>query len=131
MMEWNNYGRRGILPSMPRSLLYIALTLVIVAAGVADWSYGSSAPWLEPPHPADEPRLASCEEAIVAARHSPYWRNQSVLDRLAVECRPAPGGWRLTASGATQGELCELYVGRDRLIAPRLPCQGVGVLEHD
>ena len=116
---------------MPRSLLYLALTLVIVAAGVADWSRGSTAPLLEPPRSAVEPRVASCEDAIAIARNSPYWRNQSLPNRFVVECRPAPGGSRLRKILTTPHELCELYVGRDRLIMPHLPCQGVGEQEED
>lgn len=116
---------------MPRFLSYTALALVVVAAGVANRPSWSSAPLLEPSHSFEEIKLANCDEAIAAARLSPYWRKQASPDRLAVDCRPAPGGWRLTATAATGGELCELYVGRDRLIMPRLPCQGIGALERD
>lgn len=106
---------------MPRSLLYIALTLVVAVAGVANGRHESLTP-LERPRPVEEPRLANCEEAIAVARRSPYWKNQS----FAVDCRLAPGGWRLTAIAANSDQACELYVGRDRLIVPHLPCQGVG-----
>lgn len=116
---------------MPRSLLYTALTLVVAASGIANQSRGSSAPLLESPRPIQETKLASCDEAILAARRSPYWRKQSLPDRFAIECRPAPGGWRLTASMTASEELCELYVGRDWLIVPRLPCQSVGARELD
>ena len=116
---------------MSRPLLYIALTLVIVAAGVANWRDESSAYLLEPPRSAVEPRVASCEDAIAIARNSPYWRNQSLPNRFVVECRPAPGGSRLRNLLTTPHELCELYVGRDRLIVPHLPCQGVGEQEGD
>lgn len=105
--------------------------LVVAAAGVADWRHESSAPLLELPRPADEPRLASCDEAISAARGSPYWRKQPLPDRFAVDCRPAPGGWRLTAITMMPKERCELYISRDRLIVPHLPCQGVGEREDD
>lgn len=110
---------------MPRSLLYIGLTLVFAAAGVVSGRHESDSPLIAPSPAENENRFANCGEAIVAARRSPYWRNQS----FAVDCRTAPGGWRLTASTAEPNEQCELYVGRDRLIVPRLPCQGVGVLE--
>ena len=101
--------------------------LVVAAAGVANGRYESHAPPHEPPRSTDETRLANCGEAIVAARQGPYWRNQS----FAVDCRPAPGGWRLTAIAANSEQACELYVGRDRLIMPHLPCQGVGLIEGD
>ena len=105
--------------------------LVIVAAGVANWRDESSAYLLEPPRSADEPRLTSCKDAIAIARNSPYWRKQSLPNRFAVECRPAPGGWQFKARMIEAEVLCELYVGRDRLIVPRLPCQGVGEGEDD
>ena len=111
---------------MPRSLLiYSALALVVAVAGVANGRHESDLPLGEPTPSNDETRLANCGEAIAAASRSPYWRNQS----FAVDCRPTPGGWRLTAIAANAEQACELYVGRDRLIAPRLPCQGVGLIE--
>jgi len=116
---------------MPRPFLYLALMLVVIAIGVADRPQEASVPQHEWPRLAQTPRLASCDEAILAARRSPYWRNQSLAHRIAVDCHPAPGGWRLTASMTRPEDLCELYVGRDRLIAPRLPCQGVGRLEDE
>lgn len=103
--------------------------MTVVVAGVVNRRNAASAPLLEWPRSVQETRLVSCEEAIAVARHSPYWQNQSWPDRFAVDCRVAPAGWRLTASVAVPKKLCELYVGRDRLIVPRLPCQGVG--EHD
>lgn len=112
---------------MPRPLFYIALTLVVAVAGVANRRHQASAPFVVPTPTIGEARLASCDESIAAARRSPYWRNQP----FGIDCRPAPGGWRLTASATNSEQACELYVGRDRLIVPRLPCQGVGVLEDD
>ena len=112
---------------MPRPLLYSALMLMVAAARVANGCYEPSVPLIEPPLSDHEIRLANCREAIVAARRSPYWRNQA----FTVDCRQTPGGWRLMASTTKSKDSCELYVGRDRLIVPRLPCQGVGEREDD
>jgi hypothetical protein len=112
---------------MPRSFLYSALVVVVAVAGVANRRHESNAPLVESTPFVGEPRLASCDEAIAAARRRPYWRNQL----FAVDCRPAPGGWRLTASGEDASLFCELYVGRDQLIVPHLPCQGVGASYKD
>lgn len=116
---------------MPHYLLYTALALVVIAAGVVNQLRKSSAPLLESSSPVQEAKLANCDEAILAARRTPYWRNLTFSDRFAVDCRPAPGGWQLTANMTTNDDLCQLYVGRDRLIVPRLPCQGVGARELD
>ena len=111
---------------MGRALLYRVLILMIIVAGGANGRYG---PDLLPegPSPAGrDARLTSCSDAIVAARQSPYWQNE----RFAVNCRPTLGGWRLAASATEPHAQCELYVGRDRLIVPRLPCRGVGDREY-
>jgi hypothetical protein len=108
---------------MSRSLLYTALTLVVTAAGVANWRHESLTPPLARSRAVEEPRLANCEEAIAVARRSPYWRTLEIPE---IACRQAPGGWRLNALDAQREQSCELYVGRDRLIVPHLPCQGVG-----
>lgn len=103
--------------------------LVVIANGVANWPQEARVPHHELPRPAQALGLANCDEAILAARRSPYWWKQTSADRFTIDCRLAPGGWRLKASMVRPEELCELYVGRDRLVVPRLPCQGVGVLE--
>ena len=130
-MHWLDIEESGIVVLMPRSLIYIALMLIITAGGVADGRHESGESWGESSFDWSESHLANCDEAIVAARASPYWRNQSLAGPLAMDCHPALGGWRLKASATTPEELCELYVGHDRLIVPRLPCQGIGFLEHE
>lgn len=110
---------------MMRYSLYTGLLLIVVVAGVANW--------LRRPRMLPKPtvidvgtQLNDCMEAITEARRLPYWRSQPNLAAARIVCRPAPGGWRLTVEAAGQVGGCELYVGRDRLVAPRLPCNGVG-----
>jgi len=71
---------------MPRSLLFLALSLVVVAAaGVANGHRESSAPLIELPRPIEEPRLANCDEVTVAAKSAATASPGNRLEELASE----------------------------------------------
>jgi len=122
---------------MKHQLVWVFVLLVVAVIGLARTQPNHIFQPSASGDAAAEVWLTNCDEATELALSSPYWRRAGCRRHLSMqvifsfECHTAPGGCRLKPTNCDHNSTfnCELYIGRDRLIVPRLPCGNVGWAE--